>query len=87
MKPIALVAFTSLALAACSENTPTPAPSRTIAYFVAHKTERDTVIAACKAAQSTTASQSDECGVAMVADQQVAREAYMQQRLGDKAQR
>jgi len=81
----ALIVLPALAFSACSQNPPSPAPSRTIAYFVAHKSERDSVLAACKSAQSTTAAQSDGCGTAMVADQQVAREAYMQQRLGNKA--
>lgn len=87
MKSSPLTILSALALGACSQNAPAPAQFRTIAYFVEHKAVRDSVIAACKAAQNTSAAQADECGVAMVADQQVAREAYMKQRLGDKTQR
>jgi hypothetical protein len=87
MKFVCLIILSAISLVACSQNAPAPAPSRTIAYFIEHEAERDSVITTCKSAQSTTPAQSEECGTAMVADQQVAREAYMKQRLRDKARR
>lgn len=87
MKQTIFLILPALCLGACSEKAPPPPQSRTVAYFKAHKPERDSVIAACIAAQGTAAAQTDECGASMTAKEQVAREVYLQQRLGDKAGR
>lgn len=85
MKQTLLLILPALVLGACSEKAPAPPPSRTVAYFKAHKAERDSVIAACIAAQGTPAAQTFECGASMTAKEQSDRQDYITQRLGDKA--
>lgn len=67
--------------AACSSKEEAPPPeAKTVSYYLGHSEERKKLVSECMAGRVANTQKNDQCGPAMIADQQVARQDYMRSR-------